>query len=271
MVHEPMVLARLFDRAVRASEYSWGELAELFEVKRGPLGAVLPVGSLEQHGPHLPLGTDFYIAEGVAAHLAMNLWETGNGGALVLPSVQYAPCPGCETVAGTASISFDVFGGLVQNVLNGALNGTPWDFLVIVNQHSHNEGRLFESCVWARKAYGDIPVVLVNCYRELDSEAHSEICFGSHAGELEIALMHYYYGHVPSSGDVSDSAVVPRAYGVFGLDVMRRSFGGAIADRPPRPEVAVQNAGKLGQSLDRAVLGRVTSALECYDAYWKNG
>jgi creatinine amidohydrolase len=45
--------------------------------------AIIPVGSMEQHGPHLPVSTDALIAEHVAGLVAKKI------GALVLPAVAY--------------------------------------------------------------------------------------------------------------------------------------------------------------------------------------
>jgi creatinine amidohydrolase len=45
--------------------------------------AIIPVGSMEQHGPHLPVSTDALIAEHVASLVAKKV------GALVLPAVAY--------------------------------------------------------------------------------------------------------------------------------------------------------------------------------------
>ncbi|MGL5012399.1 MAG: creatininase family protein, partial [Paracoccaceae bacterium] len=41
---------------MRLSDLTWPELDAM--IKAGPPILILPPGSLEQHGPHLPLGTD---------------------------------------------------------------------------------------------------------------------------------------------------------------------------------------------------------------------
>lgn len=63
----------------------------------------VPVGSLEQHGPHLPLDTDTVIADAVARTLA----ET-TANALLAPAVTYTASGEHQGFAGTSSIGTDV-------------------------------------------------------------------------------------------------------------------------------------------------------------------
>lgn len=61
---------------------------------------VVPLSSVEQHGPHLPLTTKSFVAEAVAFEAAQRL-KTDNLIALITPSVPFMPChtsygfPGC--------------------------------------------------------------------------------------------------------------------------------------------------------------------------------
>jgi creatinine amidohydrolase len=63
--------------------------------------AVLPLGSIEQHGPHLPVGTDFILSE---AYIERLLKKEGRGDVnyLILPSLPY-----------TCSIEHNHFGGTI--------------------------------------------------------------------------------------------------------------------------------------------------------------
>jgi len=60
---------------------------------------ILPVGALEAHGPHLPLGADQIQAELTAVALA------GRVDGLVAPTVPYGSCPGARGFTGTVSLS----------------------------------------------------------------------------------------------------------------------------------------------------------------------
>ena len=51
----------------RLKDMTWEEAREALETNR--LG-IIPTGSIEQHGPHLPLGTDFLIADCLAKRVS---------------------------------------------------------------------------------------------------------------------------------------------------------------------------------------------------------
>ena len=61
-----------------SSRASWSEI----DAASGVI-AVLPIGALEQHGPHLPLDTDTVLATGVARRIACEM------GGWLLPAIGY--------------------------------------------------------------------------------------------------------------------------------------------------------------------------------------
>jgi creatinine amidohydrolase len=73
---------------------------------------ILPVGALEAHGPHLPLGADILQAEATARELAARL------DALVAPTLAYGSCPGAREFPGTVSLSLSVLEGYARTVLS---------------------------------------------------------------------------------------------------------------------------------------------------------
>ncbi|HUI38390.1 MAG TPA: creatininase family protein [Thermoplasmata archaeon] len=73
---------------------------------------ILPIGALEAHGPHLPLGSDEVQAEVTALALA----ERIDG--LVAPTIPYGSCPGTRGFPGTVSLSMAPLGEFVRAVLS---------------------------------------------------------------------------------------------------------------------------------------------------------
>lgn len=68
-----------------------------------PMVAILPLGAVEAHGPHLPVGADIWIAEAMAGACIERLGKEGTA-AVMLPSLAYAPAPFAARHAGTLSI-----------------------------------------------------------------------------------------------------------------------------------------------------------------------
>lgn len=73
---------------------------------------ILPVGALEAHGPHLPLGADQLQAERTALELAEKV------DALVAPTVAYGSAPGARRFPGTVSLSIAELEAHVEGVLS---------------------------------------------------------------------------------------------------------------------------------------------------------
>ena len=76
---------------------SWPAFRELASDR---LIAVLPLGAIEAHGPHLPLGTDIVIAEAMANKGAELLHARGFD-VVILPALPAAPAPFAAEFAGT--------------------------------------------------------------------------------------------------------------------------------------------------------------------------
>ncbi|HUV61261.1 MAG TPA: creatininase family protein [Thermoplasmata archaeon] len=80
-------------------------------VKDDPL-VILPIGATEEHGSHLPLGTDSFQCEYVVERLAEEF------DALVLPPIRYGECRSTRKFPGTISLRAETVQALVTDILS---------------------------------------------------------------------------------------------------------------------------------------------------------
>lgn len=96
-----------------------------------------PLGSTEQHGPHLPLDTDTRIANAVATAAAGELAaDTGDGRTALAPAIAYGSSGEHQSFAGTISIGTEA---LTRVLVEYGRSATQWcRRIVFVNGHGGN-------------------------------------------------------------------------------------------------------------------------------------
>ena len=72
---------------------------------------IVPFGTVEQHGSHLPLSTDTLQAHSIAVRAA------SEAGALVAPPVHYGQCSSTRNHPGTITISGDTLRSLAKDII----------------------------------------------------------------------------------------------------------------------------------------------------------
>src|SRR5262252_2952388 len=83
------------------AEMTWEEVRDL---DRARTVVVLPVGAIEAHGPHLPLGTDVVIAEAMARAGGARMESQGTP-AVLLPPLCFTAAPFAAAFTGTLSLA----------------------------------------------------------------------------------------------------------------------------------------------------------------------
>ncbi|MHA3702182.1 mycofactocin biosynthesis peptidyl-dipeptidase MftE [Jatrophihabitans sp. YIM 134969] len=96
---------------------------------------LVPTGSLEQHGPHLPLATDTFVAEGVASRVHAARPAVG-----LAPAVPFGASGEHEGFPGTVSIGTGALCTVVVELVRYA--SADWDAVVVVNGHGGNADAL---------------------------------------------------------------------------------------------------------------------------------
>lgn len=256
--------------SIRLDELTALDVERLLSGGKKKYGIFLPVGCTEQHGPDLPIGCDTAIARGAANNAAMNFIEHQQYGAVVLPDLAYTPSPGAESTIGTVSVSFDFLGRSLFEVLTASLK-TPWQFVAVFNGHAHNHGRVIETSIaGAQGTLGRrIPIVIVNIYEFSYFGGDFDLCPGSHAGELEIALYNYYAKQCRETSRLGGwTSSRPRPEKIYGLDILARSNSGVLSEKRPDMARSLAVSHELGRKIDEKVSDLITSNLDTYFSNW---
>ena len=93
---------------------------------------ILPVGSVEEHGPHLPLCTDSIQPEFIALELAKKT------GGLVAPPLKYGVCNETRIFPGTISISFHSLHRITREIIEEFVRNGFKRFLIL-SGHAEEE------------------------------------------------------------------------------------------------------------------------------------
>jgi creatinine amidohydrolase len=132
---------------------------------------LVPLGSVEQHGPHLPLDTDTRIAVAVASGAA-----AGRDGVAVAPAIAFGSSGEHAGFAGTLSIGTDALRQVLIELGRDAAR--DWDALLFVNAHGGNADAV-SAAVTQLSAEG----------RRCAAYSVSVAAGDAHAGETETALL----------------------------------------------------------------------------------
>jgi creatinine amidohydrolase/Fe(II)-dependent formamide hydrolase-like protein len=160
------------------SELTWPQAEERL---RAVDVALLPVGSIEQHGPHLPVDTDAWEAERLAKEVAEACSEPRP---LVLPLIPYGVSYHHEDFKGTIDVSPETLAKLVYEVgMSAARNGVIK--LVIINGHGGNAPALHFAAQMINRDARIFTCVDSGETSDTDVYAMAETPNDVHAGEIE--------------------------------------------------------------------------------------
>lgn len=217
---------------------------------------LLPVGSLEEHGPHLPLGTDLFHALELARRVAKE------SGALVAPPLFYGVCRSTREHPGTVSLSGDTLRALVKD-LGREFFRQGFGNLVILSGHAGGThmAALLEAGETLLEELPEVRVAVVNILdllgEVLGQNPHLVRTQGdAHAGEVETALMLAARPQLVKGGAPAEWPNFPKY--ILVRDKRRFWPGGVWGD----PSKASAAQGEEILRLEARRLGEVIAALE---------
>lgn len=151
---------------------------------------VLPLGATEQHGPHLPTGTDFFSVEAIATAAAKQAGE--HIPVLVTPALPFGSSDHHFVFGGTLSLSTQTYYRVLRDLLTSLVRD-GFTRIFVVNGHGGNH-ELAELAVRdtvlehpVRAAAGSYWVIAWEAL--IQAGAHESRRLPGHAGSFETSMM----------------------------------------------------------------------------------
>jgi len=243
--------------ARRLAELTYEEVAEMLAA--GPAVAIVPVGSVEPHGPHLPLDTDTSISLTCAMRAADRL-EAETVRAVVAPSVPYGVTDYASGFAGAIGVPATALTPMLHAIARSLL-ATGFAHVCFVNNHLEpaHDAAVRAALEGLPAGAGSVACPLTRRWgRTLSDEFKRGDC---HAGRYETSLVLAAGGHVresfgalPTLG-LSLSEAIRAGKTTFAEIGMERAYTGA-------PREATREEGEaLYEKLVTMVVTEIREAL----------
>ncbi len=199
----------------RFEELTWPEVSVL---DRDRTIIFLPLSPIEEHGPHLPLGTDFFAARDIAAAACRLVLEKDSRLEVVLmPVIPLGCCGITADFPGTISLRGSTMAGVVADVCS-SLAKYGFRYIVVSNHHldplhvkalltgieeveSRYDVRIIETL--GRIVYSNMETEETNLIRDMGLDPQKEV----HADVRETAFISVHYSSL-IKGNAEDTPPV---------------------------------------------------------------
>jgi len=171
---------------------------------------IIPTGSVEQHGPHLPLGTDYYAIEAICERVAKKM------GGLLVPFPHVGVTPFHMSFAGSITFSQETFMQVFKDICDSLIKHKAKK-IVVVNWHEGNTGAINTICARLQVEYPDVVFVISQaCY--IAEKLYSDVGL-NHGGALEVLPVMGYRPELVHLDRATNPSPVERAKK---MDALRR-------------------------------------------------
>lgn len=250
---------------VRWSEHRAPELRE--RAAQGHL-VILPLGSIEQHGSHLPVDTDIFMPTAIAEEAAQRMT-----GAIVATPLAFGQSAAHLPFGGTISLRADTMIAVLRDIVDSIVAA---GFTRILFLNGHNGNKPFIQMILSEyAAQRSVSIAAATYYdliaKEIAARRRSPEGGDAHAGEIETSLQLYLREGLVDMRSAVASPVRP-ATDFDARDLVASgpgSVGATLAERYPSGvagDPTVADAG-LGAALFEAAVREVIRFAEQYVAF----
>lgn len=168
-------------RKVLLEEMTWPEVKAA--IKKSDT-VLLPIGSIEQHGPHLPLATDAIAPFEVAKRVAEKI------GVLVAPVIRPGISPHHMSFPGTITLSTTTFIGLIQDYCR-CLAKHGFRRIVLLNGHGGNSSCIEVAVTELHQEFPELQILAFDWWIFIPKELGATMVMeeGFHANKTETSCM----------------------------------------------------------------------------------
>ncbi|MEM2908356.1 MAG: creatininase family protein [Candidatus Hadarchaeales archaeon] len=217
-----------------AEHLTWKQVEEYLRRRDD---VIMPVGSTEEHGYHLPLSTDTIIAFELAKAVGERL------GILVMPSIPYGVCRHTAPYPGTTGVGFDSLRDFVRDILDD-LWSKGFKVFYLITGHAGSAHKVALREAGRSLVAKGAEVYVIDPYEvKISDLLEGEMpLFPGHADEVETSLMLYLRRELVDGEKIADELPKlerfrlteerPTASGVFGRPTLAsREKGERIFNR----------------------------------------
>jgi creatinine amidohydrolase len=216
---------------LRWSETTWTKLQQA--VARPGAVLAIPVGSIEQHGPHLPLATDTLVPAGILERLAQQF-----DGTLILGvPIYHTHAPESDAFPGTVNLAGATLSTVIADLL-ASYQRHPFDRIVLLNGHMESYQFILEGIrLSATGRPTGTRVLLINWW-DLVSEATLKGIFqerwpgweAEHAALVETSLALALFPQLVDTAVIpTDGKFQQRPYRAYPIDPSYKPASGSFA------------------------------------------
>lgn len=166
---------------------TWPEIQA--QINAGKTTIIVSVGSIEQHGPHLPIATDELLGTAMACRVAELL-----DNALVAPTIRPGFSPHHMGFTGTITFSHETLSMVIRDYV-GSLGRHGFKNIVVLCSHGGNSPTIRLTCQALqveKPPYQIIPIYDMMQYACI-SQKYFGLNEGYHANNIETSWMLYLY------------------------------------------------------------------------------
>jgi len=154
---------------------------------------LLPIGSYEQHGPHLPIDTDLRIAQLIAEKLTETFPENST---ILLPTIPFS-CSWEHKGPGTIALNTNTISSIIYDI---ALSLKSWKMpllFALLNWHGGNSALAsIATEITAREGIPTTAIQTIGLASQIWNEGNLAPFDDVHAGAIETSIMQFYWPEI---------------------------------------------------------------------------